>query len=52
MAANESVAKIAYERPELQRRQLHRSPDELVMFGGQAIKCAPAHPLRFAAIAV
>ena len=50
--AKRSVVKIAYEQPELQRRRLHRSLDKLVMFGSQPLKCAPAHPLRLAAIAV
>jgi hypothetical protein len=50
--AKHSETKIAYEQAELQRRRLYRSPDELVMFGGQPLKCAPAHPLRLATVAV
>jgi hypothetical protein len=38
-----SVAKIASEQPELQRRRLHSSLDEFVMFGRLA---ASAHRLR------
>ena len=50
--AKHSETKIAYEQAELQRRRLYRSPDELVMFGGQPLECAPAHPLRLLAPAV
>jgi hypothetical protein len=50
--ARYSETKNAYERPELQRRRLHRSQYELVMFGVQPLECAPAHPLRLDAAAV
>jgi len=50
--AQRSEAKIVSEQSELQCRRVHGSPDELVMFRSQPLKCAPAHPLRLAAIAV
>src|ERR1700730_16363557 len=47
-----SEAKIACERPELQRHRLHGSSDELVMLRGQPLERPPAHPLRFLAASV
>src|SRR5262245_13789318 len=42
-----SEGKIASKQPELQRRSSQRSPDELVMLGGQPLEGSPPHPLWF-----